>query len=242
MTGPAIIFDQLSLNYGRSQILSKISFRTEPGTIHAIVGPNGGGKSTLLKSLLGQTAFNGVIQLDWATSQAGVIAYVPQSLDFDHGLPITVLDFLAILCQQRPAIFPAKAEMKNKYLAALEKVGMASKSTRRMGALSGGERQRVLLAQALIPVPDLLVLDEPMTALDEAGVETFSVLIQELKQQGTTILWVEHDIEAVRRYADRVTGLACEIIFDGQPQAVLSPETLLSLFSTHRQKDVNGEK
>lgn len=102
-----------------------------------------------------------------------------------------------------------------------------------MGALSGGERQRVMMAQGLMPAPDLLVLDEPMAALDEAGAKVFERLIGTLKARGTTILWVEHDLAAVRRLADRVTGLSRTVLFDGQPETELTPERVLALFS-HR--------
>lgn len=94
---------------------------------------------------------------------------------------------------------------------------MEGKTGRRMGALFGGERQRVMMAQCLMPVPDLLVLDEPMTALDEAGARIFERLVGRLQERGATILcWVEHDLAAVRRLAGRVTGLSHSVLFDAR--------------------------
>ena len=230
MNGPAIAFDRVALTLGRTSILADVCFRVAAGSVHAVVGPNGGGKSSLVRALLGQAPHKGVIRLDWPGERPGVVAYVPQSLDFDHGLPMTVDDLLAVLCQGRPAFWGLDARVD--YTAALARMGMEDKRQRRFGALSGGERQRVLLAQALIPAPDLLILDEPMTALDEAGALLFETLLQALKAAGTTVLWVEHDLAAVRRLAGRVTGLNKRVLFDGPAAEALSPERVLDLFST----------
>lgn len=230
MSGPALVFDRVALTLGRTLILEDVCMRVAAGTLHAVVGPNGGGKSSLIRALLGQAPHKGTIRLDWPGDRPGVIAYVPQALDFDRGLPMTVEDFLAVLCQRRPAFLGPARDMG--YGEALARIGMADKRRRRFGALSGGERQRVLLAQALIPAPDLLILDEPMTALDEAGAVLFETLLADLKEAGTTVLWVEHDLAAVRRLAGRATGLNKRVLFDGPPGEALSPERVLDLFST----------
>jgi zinc transport system ATP-binding protein len=91
----------------------------------------------------------------------------------------------------------------------------------------------VLLAQGLIPSPQMLVLDEPMSALDEAGIQVFERLLGDWRQAGITVLWIEHDLEAVQRLADRVTGLNRRVLFDAPPGQALTPERLLTLFSTH---------
>ncbi|NUB02637.1 ATP-binding cassette domain-containing protein [Azospirillum melinis] len=231
--GPAILFDRVDLTLGRTAILEQVSLAVAPGAVHAVVGPNGGGKSSLIRALLGQAPHRGTIRLDWpgdgGREGPGTIAYVPQAVEFDRGLPLTVEDFLAVLCQRRPAFLGPDRRLG--YGEALARVGMAGKGRRRFGALSGGERQRVLLAQALIPAPDLIVLDEPMTALDEAGVAIFETLLAELTAAGTTILWVEHDLAQVRRLATRVSGLNRRLLFDGPPPEMLSPERVLGLFS-----------
>lgn len=234
--GPRIEFTGIDLTLGRTRILEQVSFSVAAGSVHAIVGPNGGGKSSLIKTLLGQMPHQGQLTLHWP-GEHEVIGYVPQALEFDRGLPMTVDDFMAAMCQRRPAFLGLSRRVKPAIDAALVKVGMLDKRTRRMGALSGGERQRVLLAQGLIPEPQLLVLDEPMSALDEAGIQVFKQLLQGWRQAGTTVLWIEHDLEAVLRLADRVTGLNRQVLFDAPPAQALTPERLLGLFSVHPRSE-----
>lgn len=232
MSGPNISFSSVGLTLGRTEILREVAIEVAPGSVHAIVGPNGGGKSSLVRALLGQAPHTGEIALDWPGGP-GVVAYVPQALEFDRGLPMTVMDALAAMTARRPAFLRPSARDRASILAALARVGMADKADRLVGALSGGERQRALMAQALIPEPDLLVLDEPMAALDEAGVAAFEALVAELKARRATVIWIEHDLAAVRRLADRVTGLNRSVLFDGPPETELTPERLLTLFSHH---------
>jgi zinc transport system ATP-binding protein len=230
--GPTLDFQQVSLVLGRTQILDNVSFTVRPGSVHALVGPNGGGKSSLIKTLLGQMPHQGKLSLQWPGA-VGTIGYVPQALEFDRGLPMTVDDFMAAMCQRRPAFLGLSKHFAKPIDDALARVGMLEKRKRRMGALSGGERQRVLLAQGLIPAPQLLVLDEPMSALDEAGIQVFERLLGDWRRAGMTVLWIEHDLEAVKRLADRVTGLSRRVLFDAAPAEALTPERLLGLFSTH---------
>ena len=231
-SGPTLDFADVCLTLGRTTILDKVTFQVRPGNVHALVGPNGGGKSSLIKTLLGQMPHQGRLSLQWP-GEPGTIGYVPQALEFDRGLPMTVDDFMAAMCQRRPAFLGLSKHYAAAIGEALERVGMQDKRKRRMGALSGGERQRVLLAQGLIPAPQLLVLDEPMSALDEAGIQVFERLLADWRTAGITVLWIEHDLEAVGRLADHVTGLNRRVLFDATPQQALTPERLLTLFSTH---------
>jgi zinc transport system ATP-binding protein len=230
--GPGIEFADVTLTLGRTAILERINFQVRPGSIHALVGPNGGGKSSLIKTLLGQMPHQGRLSLQWPGTP-GSIGYVPQALEFDRGLPMTVDDFMAAMCQRRPAFLGLSRHYAEAIGEALERVGMQDKRKRRMGALSGGERQRVLLAQGLIPSPQLLVLDEPMSALDEAGIQVFERLLGDWRQAGITVLWIEHDLEAVKRLADYVTGLNRRVLFDEAADTALTPDRLLTLFSAH---------
>lgn len=243
ISGPAIEFSGVSLSLGRTDILRNIELTVNAGEVHALVGPNGGGKSSLIKTLLGQMPHQGELRLHWPAAP-GVIGYVPQALEFDRGLPLSVEDFMAAMCQRRPAFMGISRRYSAAIDDALKLVGMHDKRKRRMGALSGGERQRVLLAQGLIPAPQLLVLDEPMSALDEAGIQVFERLLGHWRAAGVTVLWIEHDLAAVGRLADQVTGLNRQILFSSSPKQALTPERLLELFSTHprgNDQAVQGE-
>jgi zinc transport system ATP-binding protein len=216
MLGPALIFDHVSLDLGGTRVLDDVSFRVEAGALHCLVGPNGGGKTSLALSLLGQMPHSGQIRLEGRTAP-GPVGYVPQSLEFDRNVPMTVDDVMALMGQRRPAFFGASPRQKAASAAALARTGVPGIGRRPFGALSGGERQRVLLAQALNPMPALLVLDEPMVGIDEPGVKRVEELLRDLNAGGTTILWINHDMAQVARLAHSMTVINRRVLFHGNP-------------------------
>jgi len=230
MQGPAIEFDRVNLTLGSTSILQDVTFKVRPGTIHCIVGANGGGKTSLVRSLLGQMPHSGRIHIQWHGSR--VIGYVPQSLDFDKSLPITVLDFLAMTTQRRPVFLGVSRARRAAIERTLERLGLAGRLTAKLGSLSGGERQRVLLAQALIPEPALLVLDEPTTGLDVAGREILERTIIEFVKAGGTAVWINHDIAQVNEIADALTYIDRKVLLDGVPRDVLATGAAENLFPT----------
>jgi zinc transport system ATP-binding protein len=228
--GPAIRFERVGLTLGNTEILRDVSFNVRAGTIHCIVGANGGGKTSLVRSLLGQMPHSGRIGIEWAEGRT--IGYVPQALDFDKSLPITVGDFMAMTCQLRPVFLGVAKARRVAIDAALERLGLASKRRTKLGSLSGGERQRVLFAQALIPEPALLVLDEPMTGLDLVGKEIVERAIVAFVKAGGTVLWINHDIVQVHELADHLTYVNRTVLLDGAPRDVLVTGTAAELFPT----------
>ena len=165
MQGPSISIHRLGLQYDNNVILEDISLELGSGECHVIMGPNGGGKTSLLRSVLGLTPFSGDIDIHWPEKQS--IGYVPQKATFEASLPLTVMDFVLLNQSRTPLFWRRKSKQLQMALAQLDRVGMATRSDRRMGQLSGGEQQRVLFAQALLDNPSLLVLDEPTTGMDE---------------------------------------------------------------------------
>ncbi len=194
----------LTVRPGGRPVLSDVSLAVERGTVHAIVGPNGAGKTTLLSAILGLVPFEGRIIAQWAGR--GRIAYVPQQFQVDRTLPVTVADFLALTRQNRPVCLGVTRAARRRIALLLEKVGLSGIEDRPLSVLSGGELRRVLLAHALDPLPELLILDEPGGGLDEAAARWLDETLASLKGE-ITVLMVSHDAEQVRRLADRVTVL-----------------------------------
>jgi zinc transport system ATP-binding protein len=230
MQGPSIEFERVNLTLGATTILEDVSFKVRAGTIHCIVGANGGGKTSLVRSLLGQMPHSGRISIGWREGK--VIGYVPQTLDFDKSLPITVGDFMAMATQWRPVFLGVSRARRAEIDRTLERLGLHGKRKTKLGSLSGGERQRVLLAQALIPEPALLVLDEPTTGLDVAGKEILERTIVEFTKAGGTVIWINHDIAQVGEIADALTYIDRKVLLDGVPRDALASGIAAHLFPT----------
>ena len=228
--GPTIFFETVGLHLSNTTILQDINLTVNAGTTHCLIGPNGGGKTSLILSLLGQMPHTGRIAINWQGGRT--IGYVPQVLDFDRTLPVTVNNFMAMICQNVPAFAPIGKKYKDVIDNALRLVSMDTKGERRLGELSGGEMQRVLFAQALIPFPDLLILDEAGAGIDEAGAKIIEEIILVLKSQGVTVVWTNHDLKQVRQIADTVTCIHKRVLFSGTPDEVLTTERVFQAFST----------
>jgi len=216
---PALEVRAVSVLRERRTLLDGVTFDVARGSVHAIIGPNGAGKSTLLAAVLGQTAFSGSIRFHFAG--AGRIGFVPQSIAVDRTLPVTVRELFALSRQRLPVCLGVSRSAETRCNELLDRVGLSGFAKRRLGALSGGELQRVLFANALDPEPEVMILDEPASGIDQAGVVRLEARILDLRERGATILIVSHDIRQVRRLADRVTYLHKRVVSDGPPSEVL---------------------
>ncbi len=206
--------DGLSVRRNRDPLLDDVALKVRRGGIHVLMGPNGAGKSTLLSAILGQIPFDGRIALNWIGP--GTIGYVPQSFAVDPTLPVTVGDFLALTRQRRPVCLGLTRAARTSIAALLDRVGLPGLEPRPLAVLSGGELRRVLLAHALDPEPELLILDEPSAGLDESAIRILDHILLTLKRAArTTVLMVSHDVEQVRRVADRISVLDRRIVAEG---------------------------
>lgn len=209
---------------GSDLALDGVDLDVFSGEVHGLAGPNGAGKTTLLDCLLGRLAFAGSIRL--ALSPGEPIGYVPQSLDLDPALPVSVSDLLALSLRRAPAFGRRPAALRARIASALAETGTEALASRRLAELSGGELRRVLLAQALVPRPKLLVLDEPASHVDEGGTRILEALLARLANDGVAILIVEHDLRLLARLCARVTVLNRRVVSTGDPRRLSEMDVL----------------
>ncbi len=228
------------------EILKGVNLHIHCGDLTALIGPNGAGKSTLLKAMLGEVPHTGeLIFLDAKKERTGrpLIGYVPQKLDFDTSSPTTVFDMFASVHSNLPVwLFHSKKVHENA-LQSLARVQAEHLINRRLGALSGGELQRVLLALALDPIPDLLLLDEPVSGIDQNGLQMFYKTVSDLRRNfDLSIILVSHDLKLVAQYADRVVFLNNKTVeCSGTPKEVFTDSRVVDLFGLGLFNEEGGE-
>lgn len=231
----AVLFEHLTVELGGTLILDDICAQVPLGGSTAIVGPNGAGKTTLLLALLKQISYRGAIQVNSMEGRRPPrMGYVPQRLQFDRGLPLTVLEFLAMGWQRSPLCFGIQKKHRDRAMGLLGDVKAEGLEKRRMGALSGGELQRVLLALAIGQEPDLLILDEPAAGVDVRGGQVFCELLEHLRRERNfTQLMVSHDLAMVTYHATHVICLNRRLLAQGPPRKVLTQSNLQAVFGVH---------
>ena len=227
----------LSVRIGGDKILRDVNLHIHCGQMVALIGPNGAGKSTLIKAILGQRDYDGII----AFSAPGMrhrkpprIGYVPQSPSFDPGDPVTVADLFACCQSKRPAFLGLSRDMREKTMECLERVHGEELIDKRVGTLSGGELQRVLLALALEPLPNILILDEPLSGVDVEGQIGLMEMLDEIRKRfDLSILMTTHDFGMLQQFADKVVLIDHTVLTKGTPTEVLSSEEFRRVF--HRK-------
>ncbi len=226
--------EDFSVRIGRTDIFSHVNIHIHCGQLTAVIGPNGAGKSTLLRAILGEVPHTGVLHyVDAKGKHTGhpIIGYVPQYLRFDVSSPTSVMDLFMACLSQRPVWLCSSKKLRPRVLRSLARVKAEYLIDRRLGALSGGELQRVLLALALDPMPDLLLLDEPVSGVDQNGLELFYDIVADLREkEDMAIILISHDLNLVATHADQVVLLNKEVVCSGTPEAVFRDARTKKIF------------
>lgn len=230
---PVVHFENVGVEFGGVPVLRGVTAALRRGQITALIGLNGSGKTTLLRAILGEVRYAG--RIVFAGPGRPVIGYVPQRLVIDARLPLTVRDLFALALQRRPVFLGITRAARHKTDELLVRVfrGRAAEMLDRpVEKISGGELQRVLLALALEPAPQLLLLDEPAAGIDFHDQEHFYDLISALNRDtGVTVVLVSHDTSMVTRHAHHVLCLKDgRIRCEGPPGEILTNEALASTF------------
>ncbi|MFA6430009.1 MAG: metal ABC transporter ATP-binding protein [Patescibacteria group bacterium] len=221
---PLLSFRDVSVTLGGNRVIHDVSFDIERGDIVTVIGPNGSGKSTLIRATLGLVPYKGTILFEGKPVERhlSAIGYVPQRFDFDKTFPLSVREFLNL--------FPSHAK-SNERASLCKELRITSLLSKTLGTLSGGQLQRVLMAQALLKNPQLLILDEPTSGVDVEGVKNFYEIVEHLnKEHHVTIILVSHELTMVYRFATKVVCLNQNMVCFGDPTTALTKDVVERLY------------
>ena len=241
-TPPLVSIRDLRVTLGGRIVLDGVSADLVRGEITALIGLNGSGKTTLLRAIVREYPFRGDIRFhcghDHSQPTPEHIGYVPQKLTLEARLPLTVKDLLGLALSRRPLVLGIRRETLARIHRMLDRVGMSEHIDTPVEGLSGGQLQRVLLALALEPQPELLLLDEPAAGIDFKDQQKFYDLIADLNRaSGVTVLLVSHELTMVSRHSHHVLCLTDgRIQCQGPPQEVLTHDTLSRVFGGDMQQ------
>ena len=226
--------NNISVTIGKQKILEDVNIHIHCGELTVIIGKNGAGKSTLLKAILGEVKHKGNITfLDMKENKKKKIkiGYVPQSINVERNMPTTVYDMFASYISNVPVAFKKNKKIYEEIKQHLKLFGAESLIDKGIGNLSGGELQRVLLAIATKPIPNLLILDEPVSGIDVIGIKKFYEIVNRLKQEyDMSVILVSHDLDLVEKYADKVILIDKKIIKEGKPEEVYTSKEFKEIF------------
>lgn len=220
----ALAFQDLTLGYDRQPAVRQIKTEIARGSLTAVVGPNGAGKSTLLKGVVGALS-----PLEGGVSFGELgrddVAYLPQQSDIDRSFPLSVVDLVAMGLWREIGPFGAiRRDHRQRIASAIAAVGLTGFEKRPIGALSGGQMQRTLFARLLLQDAQIMLLDEPFTAIDARTMADLIGVIRRWHGEGRTVLAVLHDDETVRTHFPQTLMLARELVAHGPTAQVLTAE------------------
>jgi ABC-type Mn2+/Zn2+ transport system ATPase subunit len=236
-TSPAVRVSNVTAGYDHRPALEDVSLEIPAGALVAIFGPNGGGKSTLLKLIANLLEpWHGTVEVlgSPAGDEAQRVAYVPQAELVDWSFPVSVWDVAMMGRFPRLGVLRRPIARDREAVGmALERVGMADRRTTQIGALSGGQRRRAFLARAIASEPDLYLLDEPVTGVDVTTQEDLMALLAAETASGHTAIATTHDLAAAAEHFTTVVALNQRLIAIGPSSLILDPDVLSRTYGGH---------
>jgi len=224
----------ISVKVGEQTIIENINLHIHCGKITVIIGKNGAGKSTLIKAILGEVKHEGIIEFNNLKNKTIMnlnIGYVPQFINMEKNTPMSVYDLFASYISNSPIFLHKSAKVYKRVQEQLSIFEAQDLIDKKACDLSGGELQRVLLSIAVTPVPNLLLLDEPVSGIDKNGMKLFYENIGKLKRNyDLAMIIVSHDLEFVKKYADYVILMDKTILKEGEPAEVLESKEFKDIF------------
>lgn len=234
--------EDLNVIRGKTEIIRDVNMHIYCGELTALIGPNGAGKSTLLKAIIGEIPSQGnvlFLNSEGKRKTRPLVGYVPQRWNFDPGSPVSVSDLFAATQSRLPVWLVGTTRVRRRIIDVLSRVHGEHLIDKSLGNLSGGEMQRILLALAMDPVPDLLLLDEPVSGIDINGKQLFYQIVSELrKKYHLSIILVSHDIELMGQFADRIVFLNKTVQCIGTPEEVLNDPKVVGTFGSLKENGV----
>ena len=231
---PSLVLHGVGAGYGDGLVLRDVDLAIPPGTLVGVIGPNGSGKSTLLKAILGLAPVTtGTVRLDGhpVSEQRDRLAYVPQREAVDWSFPVSAEQVVMMGRYRRVGWLRIPgATDRAAVRQALDRVALADLGQQQIGALSGGQQQRVFLARALVQEASVLLLDEPMTGVDQTTEQLIVNLLRELREAGTTILHATHDLESAAEISDQLCFVNRRVVAYGPPAETFTPPILHATF------------
>ena len=225
--------ENLSVTKGKEHILKDINMHIHCGQLISIIGKNGAGKTTFFKALLGEIKYSGNISFHnhKGAEKKLTIGYVPQKLNLDENSPTSVYDMVASMISNAPVFLHKSKKVYDKIAKQFSDFNARHLIDKRICDLSGGELQRVMLSLAMMPTPDILLLDEPASGVDSDGLQLFYNKLEELKTRNDiAIVVISHDFQYIEKYSDKVILLDKTILKEGSPCEVLNSKEFKGVF------------
>ncbi len=229
-----IKINHLGVRFGEQVILEDVNLHIHCGSLNAIIGKNGAGKSTLIRAILDDIPHEGDIEFK-DRENGGIrklkIGYVPQIVNIEKNMPVSVYDLIASYSYRFPVFFKKKKSIQKEIAEALRVFEVEDLIDRQICKLSGGQLQRVMLAMAIMDEPNLLLLDEPVSGVDQNGMELFYRTMEYLKENfDLAIILISHDLDYVLKYADQVILLDQTIRKSGSAKEVFASQEFKQVF------------